>query len=160
MDFATSCTGLGALNRFLLGTGLVVAILNVLPMSLNCTQAMPSWLGVEHECTDVENFLNLMWCIALVGWGLTMAGVAAMPKLVDNYPESTNRVALIIVLVPFLTIQIAQIAIGLTLKVTVDGTHEANLSAVTIFGSVFLVLLVVAAVCHRDPISGKSLMMN
>merc|ERR1712146_240747 len=102
---------------------------------------------------------NLMWCIGLGAWGFTIAGVAAMPKLVDKYPAATNKIALIIIGTVSCTVSVAQLVVSLTLKISVDD-QVADLSALTIFSSVYLVAFVVAGFMHREPTTGDSLLMN
>ena len=63
--------GLGALNVYWILTGLFFAISNALPINTDCNTAIPAWLGMEHKCNQLESFLNLVWCFAVVGWGLT-----------------------------------------------------------------------------------------
>ena len=121
----TACSGLGALNRLLLGAGLTICILNVLPMSTDCDLAMPSWLGVNHVCTPLETLLNWLWCLALGGFGLLIAAVAALPKLVDNYSAATNKTAVTITATILCLTNAVQLAIGLTFTVTIDGAKAS-----------------------------------
>ena len=131
---STRVTGLGALNRFFVLYGLFLAILNVLPISLDCRQSMQSWLGVPHECTEVENFLNLMWCIALLGFGLMTAGVAALPKLTQytspspGYPQKINQLAMQVLAICHLIVLSWMLVASLTMTVHVDGTVAETLS--------------------------------
>ena len=149
--------GLGALNVYWLVAGLLFALLNVLPFSTDCTQAMPSWLGFEHECNSLETFLNLMWCYAIVAWALVCAAVAALPKVVDT-PAAVNKAAMIAVSVASLALVSSYIFIAFTMTVEADGATADLAGSLGTFQCVSLGLLVVAAVVHREPTTGEKAM--
>ena len=161
---STRVTGLGALNRFFVLYGLFLAILNVLPISLDCRQSMQSWLGVPHECTEVENFLNLMWCIALLGFGLMTAGVAALPKLTQctspspGYPQKINQLAMQVLAICHLIVLSWMLVASLTMTVHVDGT-VADLSSLMAIAIAFLPLLLYCLWIHREPTTGDWIIM-
>lgn len=150
--------GLGALNVYWLVIGLSFAILNVLPFSTDCTQAMPSWLGVAHECNQLEAFLNLVWCLAIVGWGTVCAAVAVLPKFVE-VPASVNKMAMLAVSGASLTVNVPYTYIAFTMTVEAEGA-TANLSGTLgTFNVISLVLLVVAVLVHREPTTGEKAML-
>ena len=163
---STRVTGLGALNRFFVLYGLFLAILNVLPVSLDCQQSMQSWLGrrIGVVGLEVENFLNLMWCIALLGFGLMTAGVAALPKLTQytspspGYPQKINQLAMQILAVCHLIVLAWMLVASLTMTVHVDGT-VADLSSLMAIAIAFLPLLLYCLWIHREPTTGDWIVM-
>ena len=152
-----SACGLGALNVYWLFAGGLIAVLNVLPMSYDCTLAMPSWLGVAHECNSIETFLNYVWCIAVFAWGLTCFCVALLPKLVNNYPASANKAVMMAVSIASLPLTAAHLFVGFKVKVTLeDGTNAPLTNFVYMSGSLF-VLLLIAFIVNREPRAGYTM---
>ena len=149
---------------FFVMLNIFLAILNVLPISLDCRQSMQSWLGVPHECTEVENFLNLMWCIALLGFGLMTAGVAALPKLTQytspspGYPQKINQLAMQVLAICHLIVLSWMLVASLTMTVHVDGT-VADLSSLMAIAIAFLPLLLYCLWIHREPTTGDWIIM-
>ena len=152
-EMCVPCCGLGALNVYWLVTGLLLSLLNVLPMSTDCTQAMPSWLGVEHECNPLEAFLNLAWCLGVVGWGLSCAAVAVLPKLIE-VPAPVNKAAMLAISAASLPIVIAYIYISFTMKVEAEGATANLAGSLGTFMAIFFGCFVVALVAHREPTTG------
>ena len=142
--------GLGALNIYWIFTGLMFAILNLLPFSLDCNQAMPSWLGVEHTCNSIEAFLNLVWCFGIVGWGLVCAAVALLPKFVD-VPPNVNKAAMLAISAASSVLTIAYIIIAFTMKVEAEGAAANLVGTLGAFNIVGLGVLIVALLVHREP---------
>ena len=149
--------GLGALNVYWIVMGLLFAILNVLPFSTDCDQAMPSWIGVEHQCNSLETFLNLVWCVAVVGWALTCATVAMLPKLVA-VPATVNKAAMMAVSSCSVAVCIAYLIIAYTMTVEAEGATANLMGTMGAFQCVNLVLFVVAAFVHREPTTGEKAM--
>lgn len=150
--------GLGALNVYWLIGGTFFALINALPFSTDCTQAMPSWLGAEHECNELEAFLNLMWCFAIVGWGLVCASVAVLPKLI-SVPATVNKANMIAVSAASLVTSFLYLFVAFTMTVEVDGATANLAGSLGVFQVLNLVLLVVAALVHREPSTGDGLVM-
>ena len=147
--------GLGALNVYWISMGCFTALLNVLPFSTDCDQAMSSWLGVTHECSSIESFLNLMWCFTGVAWGLTVAFVALLPKIVANHPASSNKAAMLAITVGSLPLLILSLVVAFTIKVEAGPGVTADL--VSTMGTMLIVmtvLLAVSLVVHREPTTG------
>ena len=149
--------GLGALNIYWIVSGLFFAFLNVLPVSTDCDQAMPSWLGVQHQCNDLEAFLNLMWCFGIVGWGIVCAAVAALPKFVA-VPAPVNKANMLAVSGASLTVVGPYLFIAFTMKVEADGATANLAGSLGVFQAVCLVLLILAAFVHREPTTGEKAM--
>ena len=151
--------GLGALNIFWIVNGVCMALLNVLPFSTDCNSAMSSWLGVEHECNSIESFLNLVWCFAIVAWSLTCAVVAALPKLVPTMPASVNKAAMLGITAASLSVNVAYLYIACTMTVEVsEGVTADLMGTMGTMIIVGMVLLVVAAIVHREPSTGEKVM--
>jgi len=142
--------GLGALNIYWIFTGLMFAILNLMPFSLDCTQAMPSWLGVEHTCNSIEAFLNLMWCLAIVGWGLVCAAVALLPKFVD-VPANINKATMLAISAVSVGVNITYIVIAFTMKIEAEGATANLAGTLGAFNIIGLGFLIVALLVHREP---------
>lgn len=149
---------LGALNVYWLASGLLLALSNVLPFSTDCTQAMPSWLGVEHECNSLEYFLNLVWCVTVAGWGLTVASVAALPKMVANYPAAANKAAMLAISAVAVPFWLSYLAIALNLKVEAEGQKANLMGTAGMLSIIEFILLAVAVVVHREPTTGEKAM--
>ena len=83
--------GLGALNIYWIVGGMIFVLLNVTPLSLDCSASMESFFSLPHECTSLEFWLNYMWCFAIAGWSGTCVVLALLPKLVkDCAPRRTH----------------------------------------------------------------------
>ena len=150
--------GLGALNVYWIFTGLLFALLNALPFSTDCEQAMPSWLGFTHECTELESFLNLAWCIAIVGWGLVCAAVAALPKFVA-VSAPVNKAAMLAVSGGSMAVVIPYLVVAFTMKLEVDGVPVNLAGSLGAFQAIATGVLIVAALMHREPTTGEKALL-
>ena len=149
--------GLGALNVYWLVFGTFFALINVLPVSTDCSQAMPAWLKVEHECTSLETFLNYMWCFSIVGWGLVCAAVALLPKIV-SVPANVNKAAMLAVSLASSSITASYMYLAFTMTVEADGATADLAGSLGAMQAVSLGLLVVALLMHREPTTGEKAM--
>jgi hypothetical protein len=149
--------GLGALNVYWIVVGLLISLLNVLPFSTDCTQAMPSWLGVAHECNSLEAFLNLVWCFSVVGWGVTVAAVGALPKMV-TVPAQVNKTAMLAVSAASLIMIVAYLVIAFTVTVEAEGATANLKGTIGSFQGLTLGFLLVAILVHREPTTGEKAM--
>ena len=118
---------------------------------------MPSWLGVAHECTSIEVFLNLAWCWSIVGWGLTCAGVAILPKMI-TVPAQVNKTAMLVISAASLVIIVAYLVIAFTLNVEAEGATANLVGSIGAFQGVSLGFLLVAVLVHREPTTGEKAM--
>ena len=87
-----NCFGLGALNIYWIVAGAIFVLMNVTPLSTDCSASMESFMGVSHECTSLESWINYMWCFSIAGWCSTAIGLALLPKLITDC-ESPPRVS-------------------------------------------------------------------
>ena len=150
--------GLGALNVYWLVTGILFAVMNVMPFSTDCTAAMPAWLGVEHECNSLEVFLNLVWCIGIAGWALTCASVAALPLIV-TVPPAVNKAAMLGVSLASLIVNVSYIVIAATMTVTAEGVAADLMGTMGTMVTLSLVLWALAFFVHKEPNTGEKMLM-
>ena len=151
--------GLGALNVYWVIWGSLMALLNIMPFSLDCSAGMESWMGaVDYECTSLESFLNLMWCFAIVCWCSLSAFLALLPKIKSNYPSDVNKLVMLAVSLAFLVCTALNTIPTLTVEVTFgEQVVKAPPSMVITFGTSTALLLIAMAV-HKEPSDGKRLL--
>ena len=150
--------GLGALNVYWTISGLIWFILNVLPMSTDCDQGMQAWLGVTHECTSIEEFLNLQWCVSVAFAGVTVAVLGILPKLVSDYPASANKAVMLAVSAVNTAFMVLMLIMALTMTVEAEGQTSSLMSSFGVLPAAQIVLLFVALIVHREPANGEAVM--
>jgi len=151
--------GLGALNVYWAIVGTLFAVLNLLPMSLDCTAGMESWMGAaNYKCTSVETFLNLMWCFASVFWCGISAFLALLPKIKPSYPSDVNKLVMLIVSVGGLVNTAATMYFASTMELHFGDQVVKNPPSVTITFGTTTVLLLIAMVVHKEPSDGRKLL--
>ena len=150
--------GLGALNVYWTVTGLLWCILNLLPMSTDCDMAMQAWIGVTHECTSIENFLNIMWCASVAGAGLTIAVLGVLPKLVTGYPAVANKAVMLALSAVNAVSMVLLLILALTMEVEAEGQSASLMSSFGVIPAASLAFLFVALIVHREPTNGDAVM--
>lgn len=151
--------GLGALNVYWAIAGTLLAVLNLLPLSLDCSAGMESWMGVAgYECTSIESFLNLMWCFSVVIWCTLAAFLALLPKIKPSYPSDVNKLVMLVVSVASMANTAATMYVSTTMELHFGDQVVKGSPSITIPFSVLTVLLVLAMVVHKEPSDGRKLL--
>ena len=148
--------GLGALNVYWIIFGSAMLVLN--GMSYDCTTSMAMFSGATYTCGSLENFLNGQWVIGFEGYFATAVALALMPKFVKDYPPAANKAVMMTFSVIFVITMVASsLAFFTPFELngqTVDTTVPLAMSGV------FLVLWLVALFVHKEPETGKGLILN
>ena len=114
--------------------------------------------GVIYSCNEMEQWLTVQWCIAWIGWMLTAVPLAFLPKLVKDYPPSANKAVMLTVSGVFMLTMIGQ-TVTMLKPVELSETASADMTTGLIMSAVFGGLLVIAAVVHKEPETGKGLLL-
>ena len=150
--------GLGALNVYWAVFGILMAVLNILPFSLDCSAGMESWMGVTgYECTSLETFLNYMWCFFVVMCFTLVAFMALMPKIKPSYPSDVNKLVMLFVSVLSLVNTAATMYITSTMELHFGDQVIKNPPMMVGAFGVMTVLLLVALLVHKEP-DGRKLL--
>ena len=148
--------GLGALNVFWIIFGLAMSLMN--GMSYDCSTSMAMFAGSTYECGSLENFLNGQWVLGFEGYFATAIALGLMPKFVKDYPPAANKAVMMTFSVIFVITMVASsLAFFTPFELngqTVDTTVPLSMSGV------FLVLWLVAVFVHKEPETGKGLILN
>ena len=145
--------GLGALNIYFLIFGVLMGLMNLMPFSLDCSAGMESWMGVPgYECTSLESFLNVTWCVAVVQFCFFGAFLAWLPKLYGKeYPAKINKAVMLFMSVLFVSSSVGNLAYIHMYPITLGGVEGAGTMMMDTMFSTFLILLLVALVVHKEP---------
>ena len=138
--------------------GILMAVLNILPFSLDCTAGMESWMGVTgYECTSLETFLNYTWCFVVVMCFTVVAFLALLPKIKPNYPSDVNKLVMLFVSVLSLVNTAATMYITSTMELHFGDQVIKNPPMMVGTFGVMTVLLLVAMLVHKEP-DGRKLL--
>ena len=145
--------GLGARNIYFLIFGVLMGIMNLMPFSLDCSAGMESWMGVPgYECTSLESFLNVTWCVAVVQFCFFGAFLAWLPKLYGKeYPAKINKAVMLFMSACFVFGSVANIAYLHMYPITIGAVENAGTMNMDVMFGTFLLLLLVALVVHKEP---------
>ena len=148
--------GLGALNVYWIIFGSAMLVLNGL--SYDCTTSMAMFSGATYTCGSLENFLNGQWVIGFEGYFATAVALALMPKFVKDYPPAANKAVM-------MTFSVISVLTSLTSALAFFTPFELNGQAVDTtvpisMTGIFMVLWLVAVFVHKEPETGKGLILN
>ena len=149
--------GLGALNVFWIIFGLAMSLMN--GMSYDCSTSMAMFSGTTaYTCGSLENFLNGQWVIGFEGYFATAVALALMPKFVKDYPPTANKAVM-------MTFSVISVLTSLTSALAFFTPFELNGQPVDTtvpiaMTGVFMVLWLVAVFVHKEPETGKGLILN
>ena len=149
--------GLGALNVYWIIFGSAMLVLNGL--SYDCTTSMAMFSGTTaYTCGSLENFLNGQWVIGFEGYFATAVALALMPKFVKDYPPAANKAVM-------MTFSVISVLTSLTSALAFFTPFELNGQPVDTtvpiaMTGVFMVLWLVAVFVHKEPETGKGLILN
>ena len=145
--------GLGALNIYFLVFGVLMGLMNLMPFSLDCSAGMESWMGVPgYECTSLESFLNVTWCVAVVQFCFFGAFLAWLPKLYGKeYPAKINKAVMLFMSACNVFGAVGTVGYIHMHPITLGGVEGAGQQMLDVMFGTFTLLLLVALVVHKEP---------